>query len=145
MASSESTSGQVADPSEIEERKFYALGPVFGSLPPLFRARQPQGKATHAAVVALLDHIETRGCHEKEVRAILAACQAGTNHSIKPSALLFGMPAKLLDDVLRIFGWVAVTGGLSLEDFEDGGERFLRVVQPKPARPAAARTAKAGT
>lgn len=135
---------RVADPSEIEERRFYELGPVFGSLPPLFRARQPQGKATHAAVVALLHHIESHGSHKKEVRTILAACQAGTNNAIKPSALLFGMPAKLLGDVLQLFSWVAATGGLSLEDFEDGGERFLRVVHPKPTKAAASRTAKAG-
>jgi hypothetical protein len=145
MTSPNPPASHVADLSEIEERRFYELGPVFGSPPPLFRARQPQGKATHAAVVALLDHIEARGSHEKEVRAILAACQAGTDHAIKPSALLFGMPDKLLGDVLRIFSWVAATGGLSLDDFEDGGERLLRAVHRKPAKATTARTAKGGT
>lgn len=124
--------------TEIEERVFYELGPMFGSLPSLFRAKLPPGKAAHASLLALLDHIEARDSHAKEVRAILAACQTGTTCAITPGAALFGMPPGLLAHVMRIFCWVAATGGLSLDDFEDGGARFLRVVLRKRPKSVAA-------
>lgn len=89
------------------------------------------GKATHIAIEALLDHIEARGVHTRQLRAILAGCQAGSDKAITPSAALFGLSGEVLDHVLKVLAWIAGTGGITLDDFADGGERYLRLVLRK--------------
>lgn len=114
-----------------QERAYYVLGPVWGTPPRLHEARMDPGKATHIALEALLDHIEARGLHAKQIRTILAGCQADSDKAITPSAVLFGLPPDLLDHVLKVFAWIAGTGGIGLDDFADRGERFLRLVLRK--------------
>lgn len=129
-----------ADLADEEEQAFHDYGPMFGCPPPLFRAKQRKGKAVYAALISLLDHVEAKGEHAKEVRAILASCLAGTDHAVTLSTALFGMPAKLLRAVIRVFEWVSLTRGLSLDDFDDGGARFLRLVLRKRPKAIAALT-----
>jgi len=114
-----------------QERTYYDLGPVWGTPPRLHEARMDPGKATHIALEALLDHIEARGLYAKQVRTILAGCQADSDKAFTPSAILFGLPPDLLDHVLKVFAWIAGTGGLGLDDYADRGERFLRLVLRK--------------
>lgn len=114
-----------------QELAFYELGPVWGTPPRLHEARHTPGKATYPALEALLDHIEARGLYAKQLRTILAACQAESDKALTPSVVLFGLPPDLLDHVLKVFAWIAGTGGLGLDDFADRGERFLRLVLRK--------------
>lgn len=114
-----------------QEWAFYELGPVWGTAPLLHEARMNPGKATSIAIEALLDHIEARGQHAKQLRVILAGCQAGTNRVVTPSAVLVGLSKDLLEHVLSVFAWIAGTGGIVLDDFADRGERFLRLVLRK--------------
>lgn len=114
-----------------QERAYYELGPVWGTAPLLHEARMDPGKATHIAIEALLDHIEARGVHTRQLRAILAGCQAGSDKAITPSAALFGLSGEVLDHVLKVLAWIAGTGGITLDDFADGGERYLRLVLRK--------------
>lgn len=120
--------------SELEhdqERAYYELGPVWGTPPRLHEARLHPGKTTHIALEALLDHIEARGLYAKQIRAILAGCQADTDRVFTPSEALFGLPQDLLDHVLQVFTWIAGTGGIALDDFKDRSERYLRLVLRK--------------
>lgn len=126
-----------------QELAYYELGPVWGTPPRLHEARHAPGKATYAALEALLDHIEARGEHAKQLRAILAGCQAGTDRVIIPSAVLFGLPKDLLEHVLRVFAWIAGTSGIGLDDFADRGERFMRLVLRKRPQTIATLIAKA--
>lgn len=114
-----------------QERAYYELGPVWGTPPYLHEARHNPGKATHAALEALLDHIEAKGFHSKQLRTILAGCQVGAAQVFTPSAALFGLPKDLLGNVLRVFAWIAGTGGITLDDFADRGARYLRLVHRK--------------
>lgn len=111
-----------------QERAFHELGPVWGSPPRLFEATLPHGQNTYAAVKALLDHVEQDGEHAQQIRAILVSCQVGTPQSLSVSAALFGLPQGLLKHVLRLFVWVAGSGGIGPDDFEDGGTRFRRLI-----------------
>lgn len=117
-----------------QERAYYELGPVWGTAPLLHEARLEPGKATHIAIEALLDHIEARGVHAQQLRAILAGCQAGSDKTITPSAALFGLSGEVLDHVLKVLAWIAGTGGITLDDFADGGERYLRLVLRKRSK-----------
>lgn len=144
MRKEKSAFDRIAEVMQDQELAFHELGPVWGSPPRLFEAKRSPGQAVHAAVQTLLDHIESRGCHASEVRAILAACQMGTDRVITPSAALFGLSPELLGHVLRVFAWVTATGGLSLDDFEDGGQRFLRLVHRKRGTATRASTDKVG-
>lgn len=117
-----------------QELAYYKLGPVWGTPPLLHEARMNPGKATSVALEALLDHIEARGAHAKQLRAILASCQAGTDRAVTPSAVLFGLPMDLLEHVLRVFAWISGTSGIGLDDFADRGERYLRLVMRKRPR-----------
>jgi len=132
-----------ADSHDAQEQAFYDYGPVMGCPPPLFRSKHRKGKSVYAALVALLNHVEAKGSHAKQVRAILASCLIMTDHSVTPSRALHAMPRKLLLAVMRIFEWVSWTGGLSLDDFEDGGARFLRLVHRKRPKTISALTAGA--
>ena len=114
-----------------QELAYYELGPVWGTPPRLHEARHAPGKATYSALEALLDHIEARGLHAKQIRTILAGCQADSEKALTPSAVLFGLPPDLLDQVFKVFAWIAGTGGLGLNDFADRGARFLRLVLRK--------------
>lgn len=126
-----------------QERAYYELGPVWGTPPRLHEARMDPGKATHIALEALLDHIETRGLHAKQIRDILASCQAGSDKAITLSANLFGLPQDLLEHVLKVFAWIAGTSGIGLDDFADRGERFLRLALRKQPQTIATLLAKA--
>jgi len=126
-----------------QERAYYELGPVWGTAPLLHEARMDPGKATHIAIEALLDHIEARGVHTQQLRAILAGCQAGSDRAITPSTALFGLSGEVLDHVLKVLAWIAGTGGITLDDFADGGERYLRLVLRK--RPKAIAQLKSDT
>ena len=111
-----------------DEQAFHTLGPVWGSPPRLFEAKLPPGRAVHAAVIALLDHIEADDECAHQLRDILASSAAESDHRITASAALFGLPKELLEHVLRVFAWVNQTGGIGPDDFEDGGQRFLRLI-----------------
>ncbi len=118
----------MAEVLQDDEQAFHTLGPVWGSPPRLFEAKLPPGRAVHAAVIALLDHIEADGECADQLRDILASCAAESARRITASAALFGLPQGLLEHVLRVFAWIAQTGGIGPDDFEDGGERFLRLI-----------------
>lgn len=126
-----------------QERAYYELGPVWGTAPLLHEARMEPGKATHIAIEALLDHIEARGVHAQQLRAILAGCHAGSDKVITPSATLFGLSGEVLDHVLKVLAWIAGTGGITLDDFADGGERYLRLVLRKRSKAIARMSADA--
>lgn len=111
-----------------DEQAFHTLGPVWGSPPRLFEAKMPPGRAVHAAVIALLDHIEADDECADQLRDILASCVAESDRRITASASLFGLPQELLEHVLRVFAWVNQTCGIGPEDFEDGGQCFLRLI-----------------
>lgn len=111
-----------------QERAFHELGPVWGSPPRLFEATLPAGQSTYAAVTALLDHAEKNGEYAQQIRAILVSCQVGSPQSLSVSAALFGLPQGLLEHVLRVFVWVAGSGGIGPGDFEDGGTRFQHLI-----------------
>lgn len=136
MAQRRSGLEYLAEVLHDSERAFYEMGPVWGSPPRLFEAKLPPARSVHSAVLAMLDHIESRGDHAEAVRAILAASQLGTEHAVNPGAVLFGLPHDLLQLTLRLFAWVAASGGITLDDFEDGGARFVRAVHREQSRAA---------
>lgn len=117
-----------------QELAYYELGPVWGNPPRLHEAKMDPGKATHVAIEELLDHIEARGIHAQQLRAILASCQAESDKTITPSSALFGLSGEVLDHVLKVLAWIAGTGGITLDDFGDGGERYLRLVLRKRSK-----------
>lgn len=117
-----------------QERAYYELGSVWGTAPLLHEAKMDPGKATHVAIEALLDHIEARGIHAQQLRAILASCQAESDKTITPSSALFGLSGEVLDHVLKVLAWIAGTGGITPDDFADGGERYLRLVLRKRSK-----------
>lgn len=118
----------MAELLQDEERAFHVLGPVWGSPPRLFEAKLPQGQAVYASVIALLDHIEADDLDAEQLRAILASCQAGSGRTVKLNGALFGLSKDVLEHVFRVFAWVADTGGIGPDDFDDGGLRFRRVL-----------------
>lgn len=118
----------MAEVLQDDEQAFHTLGPVWGSPPRLFEAKLPPGRAVHAAVIALLDHIEADDEWAHQLRDILASCVAESDRRITANAALFGLPQELLEHVLRVFAWIAQTGGIGPDDFEDGGQRFLRLI-----------------
>jgi len=117
----------IAELLQDNERAFHSLGPVWGSPPRLFEAKLPPGRAAYASVLALLDHIEADDECADQLRDILASCVAGSERRVTASAALFGLQNELLEHVLRVFAWTAQAGGLGPDDFEDGGQRFLRL------------------
>lgn len=58
---------------------------------------------------------------------ILASCVRESDRGITASSALFGLPQEQLEHVLRVFAWIAQTGGIGPDDFEDGGQRFHRL------------------
>jgi len=121
----------MAEVLQDDEQAFHTLGPVWGSPPRLFEAKLPPGRAVHAAVIAMLDRIEADDECADQLRDILASCVTESDRRITASAALFGLPQDLLEHVLRVFAWIAQTGGIGPDDFEDGGQRFLRLIAPK--------------
>ncbi len=116
-----------------DERAFHTLGPVWGSPPRLFEAKLPPGRAVHAALLALLDHIEADDECADQLRGILASCIKDGARRITATTALFGLPQELLEHVLRLFAWIAQAGGIGPDDFEDGGQRLLRLIAPQTA------------
>tara|TARA_R110000822_G_scaffold97549_8_gene221367 strand:+ start:33249 stop:33680 length:432 start_codon:yes stop_codon:yes gene_type:complete len=117
----------IAELLQDNERAFHTLGPVWGSPPSLFEAKLPPGRAVYASVLALLDHIEADDECADQLRDILASCVTESDRRMTASAALFGLQQEPLEHVLRVFAWTAQAGGIGPDDFEDGGQRFLRL------------------
>lgn len=134
----------VLDRRKDPEIAFRELGPLWVEPPPMHTWKGEPGKSATAALELLLSSAQQGGIFAAKSRALLAGCYAEKR---PPSDLLslHCFDATHLEAMLHVLRWVGVAGGLRLQDFPDGGERYMRHVLRKRqhtiARTLAARSA----
>lgn len=112
------------------ELLYYALGPIWTDPPLLWKAKHEPGVSACKAVDFLLERIEHRMHDSQNVRALLAGCYGAMDTPVQLNHLL-----QLSQDskpaAHAVLEWVGSVAGLQLDDFQDGGARFLRLVLRK--------------
>ncbi|WP_273453375.1 hypothetical protein [Nevskia ramosa] len=112
------------------ELLYYALGPIWADAPCLWKARHEPGASTQKAVDFLLERIEHRMPDSQNIRALLAGCFGELETPVELTHLWqLGQDSK--PAAHAVLEWVGSVGGLQLDDFQDGGVRFLRLVLRK--------------
>lgn len=112
------------DIGDDQELLYYALGVTWAGPPHLHEAKHEPGTTTRDAVNQLLDRIEARTHDWHHIRAFLAGC-FGTMESPMPLTHLWQLSEQSKPAALTVLAWISEVGGLQLEDFADGGARFL--------------------
>lgn len=113
-----------------QERLYYALGVTWAGPPRLHETKLEPGTTTRDAVNLLLDRIEARTLDWQLVRTFLAGCY-GAIESPTQMTLLCHLSDESKPAALTVVAWIIEAGGLQLEDFADGGARFLRLALRK--------------
>lgn len=116
-----------------EERWLYFGGgpPTMEDLPPLHSCRQEPGKSTYTALKDLLNVVETEGRSRSPLRAVMASLYCGSEQPVVLSEVLNYLPPDVMQALLKVMTWANWNRGLHLDDFEDGGARFLRLILRK--------------
>ena len=112
------------------ELLYYALGPTWADAPLLWKARHEPGVSTCKAVEDLLDRIEHRMHDSHNVRALLAGCYGELDTPVQLTHL-WQLSQDSKPAAHAVLEWVGSVAGLQLDDFQDGGARFLRLVLRK--------------
>lgn len=112
------------------ELLYYALGPTWAEAPRLWKARHEPGASTHKAVDFLLERIEHRMHDSQNIRALLAGCFGELETPVELTHL-WQLSQDSKPAAHAVLEWVGSVGGLQLDDFRDGGVRFLRLVLRK--------------
>lgn len=113
-----------------QERLYYVLGAGWASPPSLHETKYEPGTTTRDAVNLLLDRIEKHTTDWHHIRAFLAGCY-GTMESSMPLTHLWQLAEESKPAARAVVDWIIEAGGLQLEDFADGGARFLRLALRK--------------
>lgn len=113
-----------------QERSFLCFGPIWGEAPPLHTWSNERGRSAAIALDALLTTLEEGGLSSREIRELLAACYDRMDRPVELHAL-HRLSADNWQQMRCVLEWVQLAGGLRLDDFADGGARFLRLVLRK--------------
>ncbi len=112
------------------ELLYYALGPAWADAPLLWKARHEPGASTFKAVEFLLERIEHRMHDSQNVRALLAGCYGEMDTPVQLTHL-WQLSQDSKPAAHAVLEWVGSVAGLQLDDFQDGGALFLRLVLRK--------------
>jgi hypothetical protein len=114
---------------ETQEERWLSFGggrTTMESPPPLHTCRHEPGKSAYAALCKLLDLVEKGGWGQSEVRAILGSLRYQSVQAVVLSDLLC-LQGDVMESLLPVIEWANWNSGLHLDDFPDGGARYLRL------------------